>query len=380
MLMRQCAAAVSAVGAVGRPEARRMIGIGTGGNRYHELLAATHELRKLEQKDWDVCAGISAGSLVAAMISQIKKGDYGTFDHDFTKARENFLQDHNASPFQPRYPLGQYFNAVLCMVFGKPSLYKGMSAFVNQEFDEDRFKKAGRQLLIGVYDNETQSYKTVDSRKATTNAVRQAIIASCSIPVAMPVQSVDGIGRCRDGGLVHCIPVRECIHFIKENTREGVQSHIDLLISDAIQTPPTPRPGEPSVTSSLLDATVSRLEKPGEGSCGAVYGARRHDAGAADAAALAQIREKKEFHEALGYHKNRRSHFLGAQAQRARVVQNSHPRPNTQTKQTGRCRRSFKYVSRAARLLVQSCCPGVLSTLLGSRQAESTSNNSSAPR
>lgn len=257
MLMRQCAAAVSAVGAVGRPEARRMIGIGTGGNRYHELLAATHELRKLEQKDWDVCAGISAGSLVAAMISQIKKGDFETFDHDFTKARENFLQDHNASPFQPRYPLGQYFNAVMCMVFGKPSLYKGMSAFVNQEFDEDRFKKAGRQLLIGVYDNETQSYKTVNSRDATTNAVRQAIIASCSIPVAMPVQSVDGIGRCRDGGLVHCIPVRECIHFIKENTREGVQSHIDLLISDAIQTPPTPRPGEPSVTSSLLDATVS---------------------------------------------------------------------------------------------------------------------------
>lgn len=267
MLIRQCASAASTAAASAAatgsalPGTRRMIAVGTGGNRFIELLAATHELRKLENKDWDVCAGISAGSLVAAMISQIRKGDSETFDHDFSRARKEFLRDHNASPFQPRYPLGQYFNAVLCMIFGKPSLYKGMSTFVNQEFDEDRFKKAGRQLLVGVYDNETQSYKTVDSKKATTNVVRQAIIASCSIPVAMPVQTVDGIGRCRDGGLVHSIPVRECVDFIQENRRKGVRSHIDLLISDAIQNPPEPRSRNPTVTSSLLDTTISLVWK-----------------------------------------------------------------------------------------------------------------------
>ena len=253
MLVRQ-----SAVGSM-RPKVRRMVSIGTGGNRFLELMVATHELRKLEKKDWDVCAGISAGSLVAAMISQIPKGDYETFDHDFTRARKKFLEDHSASPFQPRYPLGQYFNAVLCMLFGKPSLFRGMSEFVNKEFDQERFKKANRQLLIGVYDNETQSYKTVDSEKETTDVVRQAIIASCSIPVAMPVATVDGIGRCRDGGLLHTIPVRACIEFINENTRQGIQSHIDLLISDAIQTPPAPKPGQPTVTSSLLDVTVSMV-------------------------------------------------------------------------------------------------------------------------
>ena len=253
MLLRQCASS--------RHRTRRLIGIGTGGNRFIELLAATHELRKLEQKDWDVAAGISAGALVAGLISQIPKGDYDTFDHDFTRARKKFLEDHSASPFQPRYPLGQYFNAVLCMLFGRPSLFRGMSEFVDKEFDQERFKKANRQLLVGVYDNETQSYRTVSSEKETTGVVRQAIIASCSIPVAMPEASVDGIGRCRDGGLVHTIPVQECLHFISENTRQGIQSHIDLLISDAIQTPRASNPGKSTVTSSLLDVTVSIVWK-----------------------------------------------------------------------------------------------------------------------
>lgn len=236
---------------------RRFIGIGSGGNKFPELLSATHELRKLEKKDWDVCAGISAGCLVAALVSQIKKDDWETFDHDFTKARTKFLEDHSASPFQPRFPLGQYFNAVLCMLFGMPSLFKGMSEFVDKEFDQERFKKANRQLLIGVFDNETQAYKTVDSSKETTEVVRQAIVASCSIPVAMPVANVDGIGRCRDGGLYHTIPVEECLGFIDENNRSGVQSHVDLLISDAIDTPPAPREGASTVTSSLLDVTSS---------------------------------------------------------------------------------------------------------------------------
>ena len=244
-----------------RPKVRRMVCIGTGGNRFIELLVATHELRRLERKDWDVAAGISAGALVAGLISQIPKGDWETFDHDFSRARKKFLEDHGASPFQPRFPLGQYFNAVLCMLFGMPSLFRGMSQFVDKEFDQERFKKANRQLLVGVYDNETQSYKTVDSEQETTDVVRQAIIASCSIPVAMPEASVDGIGRCRDGGLVHTIPVQECLHFISENTRRGVQSHIDLLISDAIQTPPASKSGSSTVTSSLLEVTASLVWK-----------------------------------------------------------------------------------------------------------------------
>ena len=258
MLTRQSAVAV----ACGLPEIRTFVGFGTGGNRFIELIVAAHELRRQQDRDWDVAAGISAGALGAALVSQIPKGDWEIFDHDFTKARKKFMEDHSASPFQPRYPLGQYFNAVLCMLFGKPSLFKGMSEFVDKEFDQERFRRSNRQLLVGVYDNETQTYKTVDSNKEATDVVRQAIIASCSVPIAMPEAVVAGIGRCRDGGLVHTIPVQECLDFIDKNRHEGVQSHVDLLISDAIQTPPPRAVGHPTtVTSSLLDVTASLVWK-----------------------------------------------------------------------------------------------------------------------
>jgi len=256
MLLMQCAVAFA------RPEIRTFIGFGTGGNKFIELIVAAHELRRQEDRDWDVAAGISAGALGAALVSQIPKGDWEVFDHDFTKARKKFMEDHSASPFQPRFPLGQYFNAVLCMLFGKPSLFRGMSEFVDKEFDQERFRRSNRKLLVGVYDNETQTYKTVDSDKEATDVVRQAIIASCSIPVAMPEATVAGIGRCRDGGLVHTIPVRECLDFIDKNNREGVQSHIDLLISDAIQTPAPRAVGHTTtVTSSLIDVTTTLVWK-----------------------------------------------------------------------------------------------------------------------
>lgn len=250
MLLTRCAAVSSS------PTARRLISIGSGGQRFIELLSACHELRRLENKDWDVAAGISAGALVAGLLSQIPKDDYAIFDHDFTRAREKFLKGHEASPYQPRVALGQWANALFCVLFGKSSLYKGMSSFVNKEFDEERFEKAKRQLLVGVYDNESQSYVTVDSKVESADVVRQALIASCSIPVAMPEAFVEG-RRCRDGGLVHTIPVRETLAFIEENRRNNVPSHVDLLISDAIETPPPPKPGKSTVTSSLMEVTVS---------------------------------------------------------------------------------------------------------------------------
>ena len=250
-VVRECAAAMHVA-----TRERRMIACGSGGNRFPELLSAAQELRNLEGKDWDVAAGISAGALVAGLISQIPKNDLNAFNHDFDRAKCKFMRDAEASPFRPHVPLGEFANALFCVLAGKESLFKGMSSFVKKEFDERRFRCSGRRLLVGVFDNETQSYRTVDGDNEPSEIVRQAIEASCSIPVAMPAVNVSGIGRCRDGGLVHTIPIEECLRFIEDNQREGVPCHIDLLISDSIQNPP-PHQKECTVTSSLVDVTTS---------------------------------------------------------------------------------------------------------------------------
>ena len=251
MLLRHCAVAVRQA-----VRERRMIVLGSGGPRFIELLSAAHELRNLEKKDWDVAAGISAGALVAALISQIPKNDLDSFNHDFERAKCKFMKDAEASPFRPHVPLGEFANALFCVLTGKESLFKGLSPFVKKEFDERRFRSSGRQLLVGIFDNETQSYRTVDGDAETADTVRQAIVASASIPVAMPAVNVDGIGRCRDGGLVHTIPVDECLSFIHSNQREGVPCHVDLFISDSIESPPPQQPVS-TVTSSLMDVTTS---------------------------------------------------------------------------------------------------------------------------
>ena len=251
-MLRRCAV----VSKSAMPRKRRMIAIGSGGNRFPELLAAAHELRRLEGEDWEVAAGISAGAVVAGLLSQIPVGDYETFDHDFTRAREKFLKDHEASPFRPRVALGQWANALFCVLFGKSSLYRGMSAFVNKEFDEERFRESRRRLLVGVFDNEAQTYKTVDSLTAHSDVVREALIASCSIPVAMPEATVMG-RRCRDGGLVHTIPVLETMDFIEESRHMGVQCHVDVLVSDAIESPPELADEKATVSSSLMNVTAS---------------------------------------------------------------------------------------------------------------------------
>ena len=235
-----------------------MIAIGSGGNKFIELLSAAHELRNLNQnEDWDVLAGISAGALVAALISMVPKNDLATFNRDFERARCKFVKDAESSPFRPHIPLGEFANALFAVLFNKESVFAGMDDFVDEEFDQTRYRASGRRLIVGVFDNTHQTYKSVDSKCNGAGIVRDAILASASIPVAMPAVNIEGIGRCRDGGMCHTIPIKEIIHFIQENKRAERRVHIDLLISDQIEHPPAQRPDPINITASLLDACTS---------------------------------------------------------------------------------------------------------------------------
>lgn len=239
--------------AVGMQEPR-MLAVGTGGNKFYELLVEAHELRVATGKDWDVLAGISAGALLCGLISMIPLNDAETFEHDLRQAKAQFVEDASASPFRPWVPFGAFASALFAVMFGKPSIFKGNGKFVRQEFDNQRFRRSGRRLLVGVFDQTQQQYRTVDSNWHSGREVQTAIAASCAVPVVVPGIHFKG-HLCRDGGMVHTIPIKEMIAFVKRN--EGkTRVHIDLLVSDGLKAAPQPR-SNPNVTQAMLDVCTS---------------------------------------------------------------------------------------------------------------------------
>ena len=234
----------------------RLLAVGSGGNLFPELLSACHEIRNLEDYDWTHLAGISAGALVCALVSMVPYGDLDTFNRDFERARLKFT-DTTTSPFQPWIPLGQFASALFAVLFHKESVFKNnMSQFVDQEFCRAKYLSSGRVLSVGIFDTVLQAYRTVCSENCNPTTMQHAIVASTAVPVACPSQTVQG-NKCRDGGIAHAIPVVEIARFIDDHRKRGKKVHVDLLISDSIQWPPSEKQTAVDVTDSLLGVCVS---------------------------------------------------------------------------------------------------------------------------
>ena len=233
----------------------RLLAVGSGGNRFLELLEAARVIRNRTGEDWETMCGISAGALLCGMISMLPMDDLDAFNAKVDDAVRKFTCDASATPFQPWLPLGAFASALFALMF-RPALYQGNKSFIKREFDGEKFHASGRRLLVGVFDNSLQKYKTVDSKFHTAMDMRRAITASSAVPAVVPSVLLDG-HVCKDGGMVHCIPVKEIIAFVQGHRRQW-PVHVDLLISDGIQTPPQPHARE-SVTSSMLDVCSSMV-------------------------------------------------------------------------------------------------------------------------
>jgi predicted acylesterase/phospholipase RssA len=232
----------------------RMLAVGSGGNKFIELLAAAHELRAATGKDWEVLAGISAGALLCALISMIPLNDAGAFERDLTRAREKFVDSASASPFRPWIPLGAFASALFAFIFHKPSVFKGNGKFVRREFNNARFRVSGRRLMVGIFDQTSQQYRTIDSRWHSERDIVRAIAASCAVPVVVPGIQFQG-HLCRDGGVVHTLPIKEIFAFVKRHQGKS-RVHVDLLVSDGLRMAPQPR-DKPNITQAMLDVCTS---------------------------------------------------------------------------------------------------------------------------
>jgi hypothetical protein len=232
----------------------RMLAVGSGGNKFIELLEAARVLRNETGQDWQNLAGISAGALLCGMISMLPLNDLRAFNAKLDDAIRQFSDNTKASPFRPWIPLGAFASALFAVVFRKPSLFRGNTTFVRKQFRVGQFHASGRRLMVGVFDNTLQKYKTVDSCLYDARDLGLAIAASSAVPVVTPPVLDAHKHLCRDGGLVHSIPVREIVAFVTGRGRQKV--HVDLLISDALEDAPLPS-ARTTVTSSLMDMCAS---------------------------------------------------------------------------------------------------------------------------
>lgn len=233
----------------GRP-VPRLLAVGSGGNRFIELLAEARRIRNATQYDWDCLAGISAGALLCGLISILPRDDLRAFNARLDVAIGQFSHSAKASPFRPWVPLGGFANALLSVLLQKPSLFQGNRRFLREQFDTKAFVASRRRLMVGVYDNTRQQYTTVDSGFHTPAEMRTAIEASAAIPGVLPPVMLLGGHRCRDGGLAHTIPVNEIKSFVDKYAHDG-PVHVDLLISGNMRAPAMSR--SVTVTSSLMD-------------------------------------------------------------------------------------------------------------------------------
>ena len=115
-------------------------------------------------------------------------------------------------------------------------------------------KASGRRVQVGYFDEVTQRYCTADSKWHNLKTLRDAVTASCAVPVALPPGCVQG-HRARDGGIVHTIPCNEIVRWV-ESYKGTSRVHVDLLLSDGINLPPRPST-KPTVISSATDLSSS---------------------------------------------------------------------------------------------------------------------------
>lgn len=147
-----------------------------------------------EMTDWTKIAGISAGALLGAKISQIEKQDYPTFiktlDH---------LMNSNVELCKPWSSLGRVMGYVKAIVWHDSLFKSSIMDIVRPEWSDSTY----RQLYVGAY-NETKGYYESFGPKPTMHHVA----ASASVPVAFHPVQIDQNDYC-DGGVCHIIPVKE---------------------------------------------------------------------------------------------------------------------------------------------------------------------------
>ena len=196
-----------------------------GGDRLSLMLGMLYHisLNNCKHADWDTVAGISAGSLVAALISQTS---ISSFKKDMENIKE-LIETHVINAATPWTRFGSIVNGVDALFYHKGLFsHKGLEDIVDKHFNVSSIK---RNIVVGTYDESTSEYCSFDSRKVKDlNTVKKAVVASCSVPIIFePYKIKDRVYL--DGSMRHLIPVQEIKQWLAESD-DKVPRRVDILL------------------------------------------------------------------------------------------------------------------------------------------------------
>jgi len=186
---------------------KRLLALSSGGDRGAVLIGMLHGMYHTVGKkrcQWTQISGISAGSIVGALVSQTTPD---TFDIVMERARDMF-ELGGFHVVHPHTRWGSMVNAIDALMYYS-SLYsnESMKTLIREQFSEDLMITP---LTCGAYNKDTCEYETF------TKNLQEAIVASASVPVVFPPVEING-HLYQDGAMRHIIPVREIIEFLKIN-------------------------------------------------------------------------------------------------------------------------------------------------------------------
>lgn len=201
---------------------KRFLAMSGGGDRGCVLVGILAEMYNIEGKDgtsWEELAGISAGGLVASIISQ---SSVDTVQQKIGTIKDIFL-DGGFHVVESWVWGGQVINMVDALMF-HDSIFQStpMQALIKKHYDG---KNVQRRFSVGAYNKTLCRYETFNSDDCKN--MGDAVLASAAVPIVFPNVKIDDYTY-EDGGVRHLIPVNEIESWILKNKDE--QLHVDVLV------------------------------------------------------------------------------------------------------------------------------------------------------
>jgi len=192
------------------PAPRRTLVLSGGGGRGAWQVGACEHLILERGYGFDLIAGVSAGAVNGATLAQ-------AHDHDELEAELEHLRSvwfglrGNHDIYRSR-PLGR-----VRMVLGRhPGVYEPgpLREILLEHIDPSRVATSPVQLRVGYVDLVTGRYRTAGNDDA---ALRDAVLASCSLPVAFPPVALrNGRELGVDGGVRSISPLLDALAALAE--------------------------------------------------------------------------------------------------------------------------------------------------------------------
>lgn len=162
------------------------------------------------QTDWEVCAGISAGSIVSAFVCQTRPNDPSGFAKKLAEFERRLL----SPKFHPLTPWhsNSILNTVSAFLWHGSFYQDGVESLVTQNLGP-----LHRRLQAGAFNLDTSKYETLTTLRG--------VMASSAVPVAFPTVEIKG-QQYTDGSMAHWFPIVE----IEAYVRRPGPKRVDLLM------------------------------------------------------------------------------------------------------------------------------------------------------